>query len=277
MIDESREKRNFRRVEQGGGSEFLDADFRTHIYPRHFHDRYVFGVVTRGGEAFYYRGCQHIAAAGEIVVLNPGEVHDGMGADAEGWAYRMSYLPPEAVLLGQEGCGELPFFREPVIRDSWLADRYSRLHSTVTDSLADRLTRDSFFLNTLAELVIRHGDRGQPHHKGRREGRAVAWVREYLHTHYAEDVTLDDLAALAGLTPLYLIKVFRKTVGLPPHAYLIQRRILAAMQGLREGLPIAAVAAECGFADQSHLTRNFKKMIGVTPGEFRAGSFKKTL
>lgn len=273
MASEQQERRRFWRIEQGGGTEVLDADFRTHTYSRHVHDRYVFGVVTRGAETFYYRGGHHVVAAGELVILNPDEVHDGMAATRDGWAYSMSYLPPEALRL-EDDAGQ-PYFRQPVVDDPELAAQYFRSHAGITDDGASRLTRDSLFLKAVSALVARHAAGPRPPRRRGLETAAVSRVRDYLDAHYADNVALDTLAALAGLTPLYLIRVFRNTVGLPPHAYHMQRRILGAARHLRAGTPIAQVAADCGFADQSHLTRHFKRMVGVTPGEFRAGSFKR--
>jgi AraC-like DNA-binding protein len=95
-------------------------------------------------------------------------------------------------------------------------------------------------------------------------------VREYLDAHFAENVSLDDLSRLAGLSAFHLARSFRETVGLPPYRYQLHRRILYALGRLREGAPIASTACEAGFADQSHLNRHFKRILGITPGQFRA-------
>ena len=94
-------------------------------------------------------------------------------------------------------------------------------------------------------------------------------VRAYLDAHAAEDISLADLGTLAGLSPLYLARSFRKAVGVPPHAYQILRRVEAATALLRQGNAPAVVAQACGFADQSHMTRQFRRAHGVTPGAFR--------
>jgi len=76
-------------------------------------------------------------------------------------------------------------------------------------------------------------------------------------------------ARVAGLSPCHLNRVFRRALGLPPHAFQTQLRVVRAGALLRRGWPLAAVAAETGFADQSHLTRRFKTVVGVTPGAYR--------
>jgi AraC-like DNA-binding protein len=100
----------------------------------------------------------------------------------------------------------------------------------------------------------------------------VQRARDYLDQHYAENVTLDDLAAAASLSPFHLLRVFRRTVGLPPHAYLTGVRVRQARRLLLADLPIADVAAQTGFADQSHLSRHFKRIVGVPPGRYRQNS-----
>ena len=94
--------------------------------------------------------------------------------------------------------------------------------------------------------------------------------REFLDAHFPENVTLDALAEVAELNPFRLVRSFRTAIGMPPHAYLLHRRIRHAEHLLRRGVATAEVAAACGFADQSHLTRTFKQANGITPARFRA-------
>ena len=90
-------------------------------------------------------------------------------------------------------------------------------------------------------------------------------VREYLRDNPGEPVTIADLAALAGLTESHLIRAFHREFGLPPHAYHLRRRLAAASELLASGVSVSTVAYECGFADQSHLSRRFKEVYGLTP------------
>jgi AraC-like DNA-binding protein len=99
---------------------------------------------------------------------------------------------------------------------------------------------------------------------------AVARTRATLHERYADDLHLDELAAIAGMSKCHLVHLFHKEVGLPPHAYQIQLRVARARELVTAGVPLAAVAAMTGFADQSHLTRLFKRVVGVPPGRYAA-------
>jgi AraC-like DNA-binding protein len=84
--------------------------------------------------------------------------------------------------------------------------------------------------------------------------------------------TLESLAAELGTHPSHLVRVFRREYGLPPHKYVVGRRLDHARRLLLDGRPIADVAAEAGFHDQSHLTRHFRALLGTTPGAFRSAA-----
>ncbi len=95
-------------------------------------------------------------------------------------------------------------------------------------------------------------------------------VARYIEENYTENVPLRDLAQLAALSPCTLVNLFRREVGIPPHQYLCHVRILEAMALLRSGASPAAAAIDAGFFDQSHLTRHFKRVCGMTPGQYAA-------
>ena len=141
------------------------------------------------------------------------------------------------------------------------------------------LERQSKFVWAFANFVQRHADNRPVERSLGNEKAVVKLVREYLEHHFAENVGLDEITAVSGLSSYHLIRVFRSEIGLPPHAYLEQVRINRARLLLRMGKSIAEVAFQTGFSDQSHLTRHFKKMTGVTPGQYRqtAITYKTTL
>lgn len=271
MIKAICEKVRFWRDPALSDLELLRATYITHSFSPHTHEGFAIGVIIDGTEAFAYRGTRYAAPAGSIVVIQPGEVHTGYAATAAGWSYRMFY--PAAALV-QKAASEvagreslLPFFPTPVIEDKQLAECLSRLH-LVLETATERLERESCFLWALAQLVTRYAD---PHIELRsvgRENQPVKRVQEYLGAHFAENVSLEQIAALADLSPFHLIRVFRRQVGLPPHAYLTQVRIKKAKILLALGEPIAQVAIKTGFVDQSHLTKHFKRVVGVTPGKY---------
>lgn len=267
------EAARFWRVPEGD-TEVLLARFRRHRFAPHTHARYVFGVITRGVEAFQSGGEQHYATVGSLALVHPGAVHDGHAAVAEGWAYRMLYLDPALMLRVAEGVGHrpsdgLPHFAATVLQDPALAAQCAALFPALAE--ADGLAREVPLLSLLAALVQRHGHRpARQIAPIRAGGAALQRAADRLRDDPATPVTLDVLAAETGLGPFQLIRAFRAAYGLPPHAFQKLARLHRAEAGLRRGEPIAAVAVDCGFADQAHLTRAFKRFRGITPGQFRA-------
>lgn len=255
-------------------TEMLHAVYVTHTFARHTHEGYAIGVIETGVEAFTYRGATYQAPAGSIVIIHPGEVHTGYAGIPSGWQYRMLY--PDAAVLQRaaaevnERSRNLPFFPNPVIQDPPLAAQLRGMHMAIEAS-GSQLERESRFLWTLAQVVARYADDRPFLPPISQEHAAVQRIREYLNTHFMDSISLEQLAQLANLKPLRLLRAFRREVGLPPHTYLVQIRVARAKALLAMGVPIAQVAFDTGFTDQSHLNRHFKRLVGVTPGQYALG------
>ena len=136
--------------------------------------------------------------------------------------------------------------------------------------LADHPGKIGRLFEALAQLLSRHST-----HKIRWNDRAdppaVIKARSYLRQTLSANVSLEEVAAVAGYSPFHFLRIFRREVGLTPHGYQLKVRIDRALELLEAGGPLVDVALDCGFADQSHLTRRFKQVVGVTPGEYRRG------
>jgi AraC-like DNA-binding protein len=129
------------------------------------------------------------------------------------------------------------------------------------------LERESSMIDFFARLITRYSEDRRVQKAGR-ERRAVYRVRDYLIENFSGNVSLQRLAELARLSPFHLSRVFAAEMGMPPHAFQTQLRITRAKEMLRRGWSISRVAIEAGFADQSHLTRHFKRLLQVTPGQY---------
>jgi AraC-like DNA-binding protein len=262
-----------------GDVELLHARYRKHSFGRHTHEGIAVGVIRHGVESFFCMGSGHYAVADQIIVFNPDEVHTGEAANDEGWEFRMfyfdSHLLRDAASMAIGRPVDLPAFRNPVIDDPELARQICHLHA-VLEAEESLLARQELFLMTFAELAKRHADVTLVEPPRGRERQAVRNVREYLDANTRRNVALDDLAEMSGLSPFHLIRVFRNELGLTPHAYFEQVRVHRARRLLKKGSPIARVAADLGFTDQSHLHRHFKRLTGVTPGAYRSATTYKT-
>ena len=135
-----------------------------------------------------------------------------------------------------------------------------------------RLERESRLLLLMREVFAHMADVKPLERRLGKEHKAVTLVKEALDAHPEMDTTLTDLATLTALNKHYLYRVFRRDVGVSPHAYQSVRRVYRAKDLLHQGVTLAQVALETGFNDQSHLTHVFKKYTQVTPGRFQRDS-----
>jgi AraC-like DNA-binding protein len=251
-------------------------------YAPHLHDEYAIGACTAGLEAIQYHGSVHYAGPGSVVILEPGEPHTGGPASPAGFVYRVMY--PSAELLS-DGSGR-PRFTEPVVMDPVLASGLRRVHTALSRLAENRDTRapeagrgshagsdpleaESRLAWLLGELVRRHAS-PPPRAMTASCGAGVArLVMDRLAGQLACPPTLAEIAADAGLSRYQLVRSFRAEVGIPPYAWLAQHRVAHARRLLDRGHRPADAAAMTGFADQAHLTRWFRRVVGVTPGVYR--------
>jgi AraC-like DNA-binding protein len=258
------------RVEDLGGLELFQATISEFTFRPHAHEEFFIAVTEAGLAAPVYRGNRHLIGPGDLIVLNPEEAHAG-GPPAEGsWTYRALYPPRD---LMREVMAEFPpgrplRFSGDVIRDREITARLRRFHRLCTSPHPSRLEREACLAEALVLLAGRHAVPLRAPRPPGREPRAVRLSRAYLEEHAQENVTLPDLARCAGLSAFHLCRVFRAAVGMPPHAYQTQVRVRRAKSLLRAGVPIAAAATAAGFYDQAHLTRHFKRIVGLTPGRY---------
>ena len=255
--------------------EAMHAHFTSHVYHRHSHESYSFGVTETGAQAFTCRNGRHVSGRGMVMTFNPDDPHDGHAAADDGFTYRMVHIWPEffASLTGTP----LPLFRSPVIEDTALAAALRRLHLALTGP-ASELERYERLART-ARLLVRHAPGREPTPRGgasedgpppsRPDHRVAARIRELIHSTPA-DLTADDLAAAAGCSRFAAYRAFSGAYGLAPSDYQRQLRIRVARGLLCDGVSPARAAAEAGFADQAHLTRWFRRYYGVTPGAYLA-------
>ena len=250
----------------------LQLDSWTEAFPRHWHEEWGVAVIRQGTNRFWYRGAWHNAGPGAIVVVPPGEVHDGGLKKDEVWGERMCYVPVESMARITEahtGRQQELRFSTPVIHDKSLARLLLRVHRTLASGgqTLDPMEASDCQISCLGALVERYGNAPIPDRRDVIPAK-IRRALELLHDDPALKVTLEELAARADLSPYHLIRAFRQHVGLPPHAYLKQLRITRAQCLLRAGHSIVDAALATGFSDQAHLTREFRRSIGLTPGRY---------
>lgn len=155
--------------------------------------------------------------------------------------------------------------------DESICRHFLRFH-TKMDLMPSPMESSSLLREFVGEMILRYGNRpAMTLHLGN-ERWAVKRVRDCLEGGYAENLILEELARIANLCPFHLIRVFRKEVGLPPHAYQTRVRLNRAKELLAKDASIGEAALNTGFFDQSHFTNHFRKVFGYPPGVYLKGS-----
>jgi AraC-like DNA-binding protein len=256
-----------------GGVSLLRAEFGTMSFPRHVHSELVIAITEEGAGRCVTRGVSDVGTSRSIMVFNPGEPHAGGVTGNTTWRYRGLYLTDATFTEICENVGErpatTPYFSNSVVRDGQLADLLVQAHRAL-EARDARLTREGLFLAGIARLLQRHGEpRPASPNAGSEQG-PVRRALDYMRANLAFDLSINELAACAGLSQFHFIRCFRKLTGLPPHACLTQLRLDQARRLLAVGKSPADVALAVGFYDQSHLIKHFKRIYGITPGQYAA-------
>lgn len=253
----------FKRPAHRPGVELYRAHIVRHAFEPHAHEGYGLGAIESGVERFRYRGGEHLAPPDSLVMMNANELHTGRAETAAGWRYRMVYIEPAVVeaVTGERGW----HFPQAVGHDAARARRVGRLLQRLW-AAGEPLAFDSLLHTLLAEFGA-HARiaRPAPHEGALR----FTPVIEYMRAHAEQKLTLEQLAAVAGLSPFHFLRRFKAVCHVTPQQMLMALRLLRAKQLLAAGLPPAQAAATAGLADQAHLTRAFARRYGVTPGLYQ--------
>lgn len=263
--------REFAYYKQLGFADALHAHYVTHEFARHSHEFYAIGVVMQGVEAFRLEGSTEYAPAGNVIAVHPGEVHTGYAIQQEGWEYRMFYPSIAWVNEIARSLGfkdELPRVEGAVLDDLEVAGRLEQAHRLLMGG-GNPLAGETLLSEAVGLLLQRHS-RGLNRSERSLPKTPVIQAIDYLRREVSQPVTLEELSRVSGLSRFHLVRAFRQHTGLPPHLYQLQFRIEEAKIRLRGPESLAQIALEVGFTDQAHFTKAFKRIVGVTPGAYRA-------
>lgn len=274
LFDHPADRAEFRRPGSGlvaAGAELYRAHIVRYAFEPHVHDGYGLGAIASGVERFRYRGADHLAAPGSLVLMNPDVLHTGRAETEGGWRYRMVYVTPallEAV-TGERGW----HFDTPVGDDPAVARRLAQLLDALWQEGADDLAASGRLLQALqllrpwarASHARTAGANPRPGASEPALARAVSLMNDRL----ADALQLAELADAAGFSPFHFQRRFKAWQGVTPHQMLMALRLARAKQLLATGEAPAGVAAAVGLVDQAHLTRRFARMYGITPARYQ--------
>ena len=250
------------------GVELFRGSYKSYQAARHFHTVPAIGIVARGSMSSYCRGATHNLPTGTVFLINPEEVHAPGPALSNGWVLQAFYFD-NLVYCERSRNFSLSALRfsQLFIRDPQLTRKLLSLHRALEHDIS-ALAVESALLPVFRLIAKRYSSGTYRSFAPKPNSERIRRVREYLDAHYERNITLDELANLAEFSPFHLLRTFRNSVRLTPRAYLTQVRVEAAKSFLRFGRTISHVALETGFTDQSHFTRHFKRITGLTPGQY---------
>lgn len=245
-------------------------------FPNHFHEYYVIGFIEKGRRFLSCRNREYTIEPGDLLLFNPRDNHRCEQIDGQTLDYRCINIQPEIMsqavfeITGKES---LPYFAPQVIFHSELVSILRDLHQIIMEDETDFRKEEIFFF-LLEQLMEEYTGQAMPSEPSEQSTKAKA-ICEFLETHYKDNITLDDLCNLTGLSKYYLLRSFTKQKGISPYSYLETIRIDHAKKMLEQGMLPIDVAFHTGFNDQSHFTNFFKKFIGLTPKQYM-NIFKNT-
>lgn len=243
------------------------------VLPRHAHEEFQLVLSLEAPYKYNYQRSNSVVPPGHLAVIQTGEPHSFCSNDHTGQALRLMFIEPDLLrrvateVVGSEQ--NIPVFPTLTVSDKHLVELFLKVHTTL-EGQTSRLESESLILQVLTQLVLQCAHQPPSIRDLGQERQYVKLVQEYLEDNYAENVSLEQLARMVGLSTEHLVRVFTAQMGLPPHTYQTQIRISRAKTLLAKGYSIADVAQGVGFADQAHFTRHFKRLNGVTPGIYRS-------
>jgi AraC-like DNA-binding protein len=210
-----------------------------------------------------------------LIAFNPDEAHDGHPGDGQGFAYSMLWVEPE-VLVQYAGSNAWAHFQQATFHDATLAQEFAQLFHILAQETGQARAQESLHAQEklghfLARLTQRHGrvSHGQSLTDAKRHDLAVQKMRDYLQSHFASDVKVQELAYLAGVSRVHATRMFTSAFGIAPHEYLNSARVILAKQMIKQGASLTQAAFDAGFSDQAHMSKRFKRSMGMSPGQYQ--------
>ncbi|MGF1514736.1 MAG: helix-turn-helix domain-containing protein [Elainellaceae cyanobacterium] len=245
----------------------------TSTYSSTWHTHEELQLMTAQGSSWRldYQGSRHRVAPGLVTLSHPGEVHRAYLSERRRCSFLGVRVRPHLLQRRVEemtGRSQMLALSTLPIDDPVLTQLVLTLHNSIHNRQTNALLQQSLLVDILEWLILRHAEPAGTLQGVGIERQPVKRSREYLHEHFAHQVPLETLAGVANLSVYHFSRAFRKETGVPPHTYQIQLRIARARALLLGGKSIGEVALETGFTSQSHLGMHFKRLLGVTPGQY---------
>lgn len=242
-------------------------------FDNHIHSGHVLWLNSAGGENFKVLGTSSVLQPGSISIIEPGIVHSNHPTAKSKRHLRSLYLEQDFFLHLEElitGTSTQKYnFPTKVINNKGYWQSALALHEAIITG-QNRLFIEELCVALFTQIGGLHFDSPSNCHATGKHDLRINTIIDYMRAHLGTEISLNTLAEIASCTSFHVIRLFKETVGMSPHAYLIQLRLERARELIDTGNTIVDAAINSGFSDQSHLTRRFKKRFGITPGKYEA-------
>lgn len=251
------------------GIELLSATYTDFKFKKHWHDELAIGMIEAGAERVWYRGQDLLVPQQQIIAINPGEIHTGFSGTDYGWRYRMFYF--DLVYLSKQlkdsALTVNSVIDRPVIDDPLLYFELLQLHHSLEVSSL-KLTKDTLLTITLEKIFAKYGSTSSKQSTKRIDIKSAVSAREFIIEHWQGNPSLSQLEQHTNCTRFQLLRSFKAMFGVTPHQFLLLIKTKKAKALLSKGVSYLEASLACGFYDQSHFNRNFRKVYGITPSKY---------
>ncbi|NQZ29921.1 MAG: AraC family transcriptional regulator [Oceanospirillaceae bacterium] len=250
----------------------LRAEMNDFSYGKHAHEEYSFGVTLAGRQDFFAGGVFHRSFPGNVIIFNPGEVHDGHSGGDDTLVYQMLYLHPDklAPMLNCAGIEQNSDFQIP---DTLTDNKQLRLHLIkmallIEGDSTDGLEQECELYQIASCIASAYGVDVATSKRGKAE-LLLLRARDFIHDNIHTNTTLDEISQQANLSKYHFLRLFRNYFGTTPHQYMLNCKIIRAREDLEAGIPLDDLVFNYGFNDLSHFNRRFKPVFGMTPRQYQ--------
>ena len=242
----------------------LEASFQNKIFAPHFHNEYSIALITSGNHNFTCNKNDFVAQPGDIRLINPGDIHV---CKSKSWAYITFTPDTNFVEAFSESCQKELHnitFANPVINNQKLTKLFIDLNYAKKE-WQDELMAENILEELVVNLISFYSNCSIKTKNISYSRVKLNQTVEFMKTNFNESLKLETLAHISGLSKYHFLRKFKEEFGMTPHAYLLQIRIQKAKNMLTQNKALIDIAYSCGFSDQSHFTRVFNKIYGMSP------------
>lgn len=255
------------------GLSAFSAHMKEFSYDKHAHEEYSIGVTRKGRQDFFSGGAFHKSSAGNVILFNPEQVHDGCAGAHSALEYEMLYIPEATLMNIMQSVGHISKdqarLKSSLFHDEQLRNQVLHLSQMMRQPMLSALEEEALLIS-IAQSVIRLGGGSlnsvQNYH---RKDTLLLRAKEYILDNLHQKMSVDDICQTVNISKYHFIRLFSEQFGMTPHQYVLNCRINRAKQALEMGSKATDLAIDLGFSDVSHLNRKFKKVFGITPHQYQ--------